>query len=108
MPWRLTWPTWRGGRSTLNSACAAPLKASTDAPFGTVPASGSYNQALDPRLLYANPLTGQAAASNLAQQLQMVARLVEAGPSLGMRRQVFFVNLAASTPMTSRTASMPT
>jgi uncharacterized protein (DUF1501 family) len=34
-----------------------------------------------------------AAGGNLAAQLQMVARLVEQGPALGMKRQVFIVSM---------------
>jgi uncharacterized protein (DUF1501 family) len=71
------------------------LRAPSDAAFGTAPASGSYAQGNDPKLRYTSPLTGAAAYNGLAGQLQMVARLVEAGISgaTGARRQVFFVSL---------------
>ncbi len=71
------------------------LKVASDPLFGTAPASGSYNQATDPKLQYANPLTGAAAANALAQQFQVVARLIEAGMrgATGAKRQVFFVSL---------------
>jgi uncharacterized protein (DUF1501 family) len=42
---------------------------------------------------YTNPITGTAEANTLALQLQTVARMVAAAPSLGVRRQVFFVSL---------------
>ena len=77
--------------TTLRSALRAP----SDALFGTAPASGTYNAANDPKLRYLNPLTGQQTANGLAQQLQVVARLIDAGISgaTGARRQVFFVSL---------------
>ena len=77
--------------TTLRTALRPP----SDATFGTAPASGAYNAANDPKLRYLNPLTGQQAANGLAQQLQVVARMVDAGLSgaTGARRQVFFVSL---------------
>jgi len=42
---------------------------------------------------YVNPITGNTEANTLATQLQAVAKMVAAGPSLGLRRQVFFVSL---------------
>ena len=42
---------------------------------------------------YTNPITGAVETNTLALQLQTVARMVAAGPSLGLRRQVFFVSL---------------
>ncbi|SNT15878.1 Uncharacterized conserved protein, DUF1501 family [Noviherbaspirillum humi] len=42
-----------------------------------------------------NPNTGQAAANPLAVQMQTVARVIAARNGLGMKRQVFFVNLAS-------------
>jgi uncharacterized protein (DUF1501 family) len=71
------------------------LKPASDASFGTPPASGAYNAATDPKLMYLNPLTGAMTANSLAQQLQAVARMIDAGSSasLGAQRQVFFVSL---------------
>jgi uncharacterized protein (DUF1501 family) len=65
------------------------------APFGTPPASGNYNAANDPLLRYTNPINGAASANNLAQQLQVVARMIDAGRRglTGVRRQVFFVSM---------------
>lgn len=63
---------------------------------GTPPATGAaYDPAADPKLQYPNPLTGKPEFSPLAQQLQVVARLVQAGATgrTGVRRQVFFVSL---------------
>jgi uncharacterized protein (DUF1501 family) len=71
------------------------MRAPSDPLFGTPPASGSYNANNDPKLRYDNPLTGTTAANTLAQQFQVVARLIDAGLSgaTGARRQVFFVSL---------------
>jgi uncharacterized protein (DUF1501 family) len=71
------------------------LRPASDDDFGTAPASGIYNAGNDPKLQYANPLTGTMAANPLAQQLQIVARMIDAGLSgaTGVRRQVFFVSL---------------
>jgi uncharacterized protein (DUF1501 family) len=77
------------------AALRTALRPAADASFGTAPASGSYVQSNDPKLRYLNPLTGASAYNGLAGQLQMVARLVDAGMSgaTGARRQVFFVSL---------------
>lgn len=77
--------------ATLRNALRPP----SDAEFGTPPASGNYNANNDPRLRYDNPLTGAAAANTLAQQFQVVARMVDAGlrGATAARRQVFFVSL---------------
>jgi uncharacterized protein (DUF1501 family) len=63
------------------------------APWGTPAAN--YNSSNDPLLRYLNPLTGVTATNSVAQQLQVVARLVEAGMrgATGAKRQVFFVSL---------------
>ena len=75
--------------TTLRTA----LKPASDALFGTPAAN--YNASTDPKLQYANPLTGTPSANGLAQQLQVVARMIEAGAngSTGAKRQVFFVSL---------------
>lgn len=85
-----------GARSiSAESALRTALKAASDPLFGTAPATGTYNPGNDPKLQYDNPLTGTRTANNLAQQLQVVARMVEAGLSgaTGVRRQVFFVSM---------------
>jgi uncharacterized protein (DUF1501 family) len=71
------------------------LRPPSDPTFGTPPASGGYNPANDPKLRYDNPLTGVTATNNLAQQFQIVARMVDAGMRglTGATRQVFFVSL---------------
>lgn len=71
------------------------LTAASDPAFGTAPSSGTYNANNDPKLRYDNPLTGTTAANALAQQFQVVARLVDAGMrgATGAKRQVFFVSL---------------
>jgi uncharacterized protein (DUF1501 family) len=77
--------------ATLRTA----LRPASDAAFGTLQSSGNYNANNDPKLQYDNPLTGNRAANPLAQQLQVVARMIDAGLSgaSGARRQVFFVSL---------------
>ena len=72
------------------------LKAPSDALFGTPPATGAaYNAATDPKLQYDNPLTGLKAVNSLAQQLQVVARMIDASNAAGIvaKRQVFFVSI---------------
>lgn len=71
------------------------LRPASDPAFGTAPASGTYNPNNDPKLQYPNPLTGANAFNAVAQQLQVVARMIDAGlaGTTGVRRQVFFVSL---------------
>jgi uncharacterized protein (DUF1501 family) len=77
------------------TALRTALKPPSDALFGTAPASGSYNANNDPKLQYDNPLTGTKAFNALAQQLQIVARMIDASNTAGVqaRRQVFFVSV---------------
>jgi len=76
-------------------ALRTALKAPSDAAFGTVPATGSYSAANDPKLKYTSPINGAATFNSLAQQLQVVARMIDAAQagSVGARRQVFFVSM---------------
>ena len=76
-------------------ALRTALKPASDGLFGTAPASGGYNANNDPKLQYDNPLTGAKAFNPLAQQLQMVARMIDASGAGGVqaRRQVFFVSM---------------
>jgi uncharacterized protein (DUF1501 family) len=76
-------------------ALRTALKAPSDPLFGTAPTTGTYNANNDPKLQYDNPLTGAKSANQLAQQLQIVARMIDAGMSgaIGTRRQVFFVSM---------------
>jgi uncharacterized protein (DUF1501 family) len=71
------------------------LSPASQAPFGTLPASGGYNAGNDPLLRYLSPVSGNTASNSLAQQLQVVARMIDAGQrgATGVRRQVFFVSL---------------
>ena len=80
-----------GAEQVLRTALRAP----SDPAFGTAPATGTYNATNDPKLRYVNPLTGLDAANGLAQQFQVVARLIDAGRrgASGAKRQVFFVSL---------------
>ena len=64
------------------------------APYGTPPTGGAaYDQGKDPMLQFIHPGTGAATGSSLARQLQGVARMMVAGQSLGVRRQVFYASL---------------
>ncbi len=78
--------------ATLRTA----LRPASDAAFGTAPASGNYNANNDPKLQYDHPINGNRAVNSLAQQLQVVARMIDAGISgaTGARRQVFMVSLS--------------
>jgi uncharacterized protein (DUF1501 family) len=78
--------------TTLRNA----LRPASEADFGTPPAGGAaYNANTDPKLQYPNPLTGAPAFNAVAQQLQVVARMIDAGlrGATGVKRQVFFVSL---------------
>ncbi len=85
------------GRRAIDAEMAlrTALKAASDPLFGTAPVSGGYNANNDPKLQYDNPLTGAKAFNSLAQQLQIVARLIDASSAAGVqaRRQVFFVSI---------------
>ncbi len=62
--------------------------------FGTSPVSGSYNPKADIKLQFMNPSTGALEFNPLAQQLQVVARLIAAGKAgTDVKRQLFFVSL---------------
>jgi uncharacterized protein (DUF1501 family) len=71
------------------------LGAASDPEFGTAPQTANYTAAADPKLQYTSPVTGQATFNSLAQQLQVVARMIRAsnGGAIGAKRQVFFVSL---------------
>ncbi len=72
------------------------LRPASDPAFGTPPTTSSgYNPSADPKLQYLSPENGVPEFSPLAQQLQVVARLIDAGVSgkTGVKRQVFFVSL---------------
>jgi uncharacterized protein (DUF1501 family) len=72
------------------------LRPPSDPLFGTPAATGTtYSQANDPKLRYVNPITGNSASNGLAQQFQVVARLIDAALTggTGASRQVFFVAL---------------
>ncbi|ACB34652.1 protein of unknown function DUF1501 [Leptothrix cholodnii SP-6] len=72
---------------------SSALPAASDGAWGTAPSTGSYNADTDPLLRYTSAITGNATTNPLARQLQMVARCIAARGTLGMKRQVFFVNL---------------
>lgn len=84
------------GRSLdAQAALAAALQPASHPLFGTPPASGTYNSSNDPKLQYHDPLSGALQANVLAQQFQMVARIIDACKSsrLSANRQVFFVSI---------------
>jgi uncharacterized protein (DUF1501 family) len=71
------------------------LLPASDVRFGTT--ASPYVAADDPKLRYLDPLSatpGTTKFSDLAQQLQTVARMIQVGrDTLGLRRQVFFVGM---------------
>lgn len=73
------------------SSLSAALPSAGTAPWGT--AAGNYDQNTDPLLKFTSPGSGTAVINPLATQLQMVARMIQARSSLGVKRQVFFVAL---------------
>jgi uncharacterized protein (DUF1501 family) len=72
------------------SSLTAALPPATIAPYGT---AGLPSGTADPLLQYDSPITGAKAVNPLAQQLQIVARIIGARTALGVKRQVFFVSL---------------
>ncbi len=85
-----------GARSIAAEALLrSALRPASDPDFGTPPPGGSYQPQADPRLQFADPLTGVSAYNRLAAQLQVVARLIDAGlrNTAAVQRQVFFVSL---------------
>ena len=79
---------------SAEAALRTSLRPASEVPFGT-PVTGTYNPNTDQRLMYDNPLNNTRSPNGLALQLQVVARLIQAGMSgaTGVRRQVFFVSL---------------
>ncbi len=78
------------GRSIdAEARLGAALPGNDVAPYGTPGMAGDQ----DPLLKYDNPLSGQPSTNPLAQQLQIVARIVGARGTLGAQRQVFFVSM---------------
>jgi uncharacterized protein (DUF1501 family) len=71
------------------------LRSPGDAAFGTAPTGGSYSANADPKLQFDSPISGGKAFNSLAQQLQVVARMIDAAGSaaVGAKRQIFFVSL---------------
>ncbi|WP_394761542.1 DUF1501 domain-containing protein [Phenylobacterium sp.] len=65
-----------GATSTVNAAFTQPIVTGVAAPS-----------------TYTNPITGNAETNTLALQMQTVARMIAAGQTLGVKRQVFFVSL---------------
>ena len=90
-----TWRRWARRAIDAEVALRTALKPASDALFGTAPSSGGYNANNDPKLQYDNPLTGAKSFNSLAQQLQIVARMIDASSAGGVqaRRQVFFVSM---------------
>ena len=80
------------------SLFAADYATTTDRSVGaatnlnTVFASSTVTSVIAPAT-YRNPITGATETNSLATQLQTVARMIAAAPTLGLRRQVFFVSL---------------
>jgi uncharacterized protein (DUF1501 family) len=71
------------------------LLPASSATFGTPTGTAGYDPKKDTKLQYRNPLSGADEFSPLAHQLQVVARLIEAGKRVTThpKRQVFFVSV---------------
>lgn len=76
---------------SAEAALSGALSAAGMAPWGTT--ASAYSQTDDPLLRYVSPGNGATTANPLALQLQMVARMIHARATLGVKRQVFFVAL---------------
>ncbi len=79
---------------SVEGTLLSALPSATMAPWGT---PGAANSTSDPLLKYVNPSTGLSTPNPLALQLQMVLRMIYARKhaQVGVRRQVFMVNLAS-------------
>jgi uncharacterized protein (DUF1501 family) len=89
----------------VESRLREALRPASDAAWAT-PAT-SYSQANDPKLQYLSPGQGRLLANPLAAQLQMVARMIDAAPKLGTRRQVFFVGISGFDTHNGQNANHP-
>lgn len=80
---------------SVDALLRTTLRPAIDAAFGTAPVSGACSPNTDPKLQYLALLTGNNTFNALTLQLQVVARMVDAGMSgaTGVRRQVYFVSL---------------
>lgn len=83
----------------------AALPPANVAPYGT---AGLGVNAIDPLLQYDDPIDGVKAINPLAQQLQIVARMIGARTTLGAKRQVFFVSLNGFDTHDSQNVNQPT
>lgn len=79
----------------------AALPAANVAPYGTPGAT------VDPLLQYDDPIDGVKELNPLAQQLQIVARMIGARTALGAKRQVFFVSLNGFDTHDSQNSAQP-
>jgi uncharacterized protein (DUF1501 family) len=77
------------------AALRTALRAPSDAAFGTHRPAAATTPATTPSCATTTRLTGAQAFNGLAQQLQVVARMIDAAQrgAVGVRRQVFFVSL---------------
>ncbi|MBC7699908.1 DUF1501 domain-containing protein [Aquabacterium sp.] len=77
---------------SVESTLLSSLPAAAQAPWGT---PGAATSASDPLLKYTDPNTGLSTLNPLAQQLQLVARMISArgAAGIGAKRQVFMVTL---------------
>lgn len=60
---------------------------------GALPAADAAPYGPESAMNYTSLISGTTKSNPLAQQLRAVARMIAAGPSLGLKRQVFFVSL---------------
>lgn len=82
-------------RSMSVQSLIGPVLPSLYSSNGSTPWASTANWWVDPVLYYTSPVSSTTRFNHLAQQLQMVARLIDANRvgNLGMKRQVFMVTL---------------
>ena len=83
---------------TAEATLRTALAPAGQLPWGTPVTTGTYSAANDPKLRYVAPLAavaGTTASNSVAQQLQVVARMIDAGVrgATGAKRQIFFVSV---------------
>jgi uncharacterized protein (DUF1501 family) len=81
-----------GFTANMGSDYAAVVRRSMGAATAlNAAATSAIVTAIPPPPVYTNPITGNVETNSLSVQLQTVARMIAAAPSLGLTRQVFYV-----------------
>lgn len=61
--------------------------------FAGLTENAIYDSSLIANVVNTNPFTTSFSTSNLGQQLKTIAKLIYAGPQLGLKRQIFFARI---------------